>query len=160
MRGTWKLEGNALEEAVLGSETDSFVFPVISEYQPVLTFSLQEFGCEIVVLMDLESSCHEVGPSFDHLGHGAVVGYARGCPCEYWALSQARPSCLCLCVPTFICPSIRYFIEELSLCDLTSTKRVKRPTSILTLSNSRSSRRMSSSGDSLIVGSKPSPIHF
>ena len=33
--------------------------------------------------MELKSSCHEVGPSFDYLGHGAAVGYARGCPYKY-----------------------------------------------------------------------------
>jgi len=81
---------------------------------PAIIFSLQEFGCEIVVLMDLESSCLEVGPSFDYFTHGAAVGYARGCPCKYWALSQARPSCLRLRVPTFVCPPIRHLVEELS----------------------------------------------
>ena len=57
-----------MEEATLGSETDSFVFPVVSEYQSAVTFSLQKFGCEIVMLVDLESSCHEVGPSLDYRG--------------------------------------------------------------------------------------------
>ena len=80
---------------------------------PAIIFSLQEFGCEIVVLMDLESSCLEVGPSFDYFTHGAAVGYARGCPCKYWALSQARPSGLCLHVPSFVFPPIRHFIEAL-----------------------------------------------
>jgi len=46
------------------------------------------------------------------------------------------------------------------LCDLTLTKRVKRPNSILTLSSSRISRRKCPSGDSLMVGLIPSPIHF
>jgi len=108
IRGTLELEANALEEAALGSETDLFVFPGVSEYQPAVTFSFQEFGCGILVLMDLESSCHDAGPSSDYLAHGAAVGYARGCPCKYWALSQARPSC------TFVCPPIRHLDKELS----------------------------------------------
>ena len=53
VRGAWELEANALEEAALGSDTDSFVFPVISNNLPAFTFSLQEFGGEIVVFVDL-----------------------------------------------------------------------------------------------------------
>jgi len=112
--GARELEANALEEAALGSDTDSFVFPVISKNRPAVAFSLQEFGSEIVVFVDLESSCHEVGLSLDYLAHGAAVGCASGCPCEYWALSQTRPSCLHLRVPTFVCPLIRHLVEELS----------------------------------------------
>jgi len=99
---------------VLGSDTDLFIFPVISMDRPAVTFSLQELGCEIVVFVDLESSCHKVAPGFDYLAHGAAVGCARGCSCEYWALSQPCPSCHCLHVPAFVCPSIRHLIEELS----------------------------------------------
>jgi len=79
-----------------------------------MTFSFQEFGSEIVVFAELESSCYEVGSSFDYFAHGATVGYARGCPCEYWPLSQARPSCPRLRVPTFICPPVRHFVKELT----------------------------------------------
>ena len=69
VRGTLELEADALEEAAaFDSETDLFVFPVVSEYQSAVTFSLQKFGCEIVMLVDLESSCHEVGPSLDYRG--------------------------------------------------------------------------------------------
>ena len=64
IRGARELEANALEEAALGSETDSFVYPVISKNRPAVTFSFQEFSCEIVVLVDLESGCYEVGPIF------------------------------------------------------------------------------------------------
>jgi len=64
--------------------------------------------------MNLEPSGHAMGPSFDYLAHCAAVGYTRGCPYEYWALPQARPSCLRLRVPAFVCSSIRHLIEELS----------------------------------------------
>jgi len=87
---------------------------VVSEYRSTITFSLQEFGSEIVVFPELESSRHKVGSSFDYFAHGAVMGYARSCPCEYRPLSQTRPSCLGLRVPTFICPPIRHFVEELA----------------------------------------------
>jgi len=33
-----ELEANALEEAALGSDTDSFVFPVISKNRPAVPF--------------------------------------------------------------------------------------------------------------------------
>jgi len=115
VRGTQELEADALEEAaVIDYETDLFVFPVVSEYRSAVTFSLQEFDCEIVVLMDLESSCHEVAPSFDYLAHSAAVSYTRGYPSKYLALSQARPSCVRLHVPTFVGPPTRHFVEELS----------------------------------------------
>jgi len=66
VRGTLELEADALEEAAaFDSETDLFVFPVVSEYRSAVTFSLQEFDSDIVVLMDLESSCHEVALSLD-----------------------------------------------------------------------------------------------
>ena len=87
---------------------------MVSKYRSAIAFSPQEFGSEIVVLVELKSSCHEVGPSFDYLAHGAAVGYARGCPCEYGPLYQARPSCLRLRVPTLVCPPIHYFVKELS----------------------------------------------
>jgi len=80
VRGARELEANALEEAALGSDTDSLVFPVVSKNRPAVAFSLQESGGEIVVFMDLKSGCHEVGSSFDYLAHGAAVGYAKGCP--------------------------------------------------------------------------------
>ena len=113
------------------------------------------------MLVELKSSCHEAGPSFDYLARGAAVGYARGCPCKYGPSSQARPSCLHLHVPTFVSPPIRHLVKEYSpLRDLILSKRVKRRKSILALSSSRISHRMSPSGDSLIVGSIPSPIHF
>jgi len=51
-------------------------------------------------------------------------------------------------------------LKNWSLCDLILTKRVNSPKSILALSNSRISRRMSPSGDALIDRSIPSPIHF
>jgi len=51
-------------------------------------------------------------------------------------------------------------LKNSPLRDVILTKRVKRPTSILFRSSSRISRRMSPSGDSLMVGSIPSPIHF
>jgi len=109
-----ELEANALEEAALGSDTDSFVFPVISRDRPAVSFSLEKFGLEIIVFMNLEPSGHEMGPSFDYLAHGAAVGYTRGCPCEHWALPQAHPSCLNFCVPAFVCPHIHHLVEELS----------------------------------------------
>ena len=112
------------------------------------------------MFVDLQYSCHEVGSSFDYRAHGAAVGYASSCPCKYWVLSQTRPSCLRLRVPTFVCPLSAISLMNSPLCDLILTKRVKRPRSILTLSSSRISRRMSSSGDSLMVESIPSPIHF
>jgi len=127
------LEANALKEAVLGSDTDSFVFLVISKNQPAVLFSLQEFGCKIVVFMNLKSSGHEVAPSFEYLAHGAAVGYTRGCPCGYWALLQTRPPCLRLRVPASVCPPIRHLqmaLKNSPLCDLILTKRVKRPNSI------------------------------
>jgi len=110
VRGARELEANALEKAALGSDTDSFVFPVISKNGPAVAFSFQKFGSEIVVFVDLQSVCTEVGSSFDYLAHGSAVGYASGCPCEYWALSQTRPSCLRLRVPTFVCPPIRHLV--------------------------------------------------
>jgi len=51
-------------------------------------------------------------------------------------------------------------LKNSPLCDLSLTKRVKRPNSILILRSSRISRRLSQYGDSLIVGLIPSPIHF
>jgi len=51
-------------------------------------------------------------------------------------------------------------LKNSPLFDLILTKRVKRLRSILTLSSSRIFRRMSPSGDSLMVGLIPSPIHF
>jgi len=156
------LEANALEEALLGSDTDSFVFLVISKNRPAALFSLQEFGCKIVVFMNLESSGHEVGPSFDYLAHGAAVGYTPGCLCEYRALPQARPPCLHLRVPASVCPPIRHLrmaLKNSILCDLILTKRVKRPISILILRSSRISRKKSPE-DSLMVGSIPFPTNF
>jgi len=38
IRGARELEANALEEAALGSDTDSFVFPVISKNRPAVPF--------------------------------------------------------------------------------------------------------------------------
>jgi len=51
-------------------------------------------------------------------------------------------------------------LKNSPLCDSILMKWVKRPKSILTLSSSRISRRMSPSGDSLMVRSIPSPIRF
>jgi len=56
VRGTWELEANTLQEAALGAEGDSFVFPVVPKYRSTITFSLQEFGSEIAVFVELESS--------------------------------------------------------------------------------------------------------
>jgi len=84
IRSTWELEANALEKAALGSHTDSFVLPVFTKVRPAVAFSLQEFGSEVIVLSDLEPNCHDMGPIFDYLTHGAAVGFTKGCPVVNW----------------------------------------------------------------------------
>jgi len=89
IRGAQELEANALKEVVLGSDTNSFVLPAISENRPAVPFSGSRnlpLGCEIIMTINLKPSGHEMGPIFHYLGHGAAVGYSRGCPCEYWTL--------------------------------------------------------------------------
>ena len=123
-----------------------YIYIFVFEYRSAITFSLQEFGSEIVVLVELKSSWHEVGRSFDYLAHGAAVGYARGCPCWYGPLSQDRPSWLHLCEPTFINPPIRHFVKKLSSVWLDFDEEGEKTycfKSILALSSSRISRRMS-----------------
>ena len=109
----------------------------------------------------LESSSHEVGSSFDYFAHGAVMGYARGCLCEYRPLSQTRPSFafVSVCLPLSAHLSA-ISLKNSPLCDLILTKRVNSLKSILALSNSRISRRMFPSGDALMDGLIPSPIHL
>jgi len=67
--------------------------------------------------------------------------------------------------PVYVCLPLSAHLSAISLknsllCDLILTKRVKRPKSILAQSSPRISRKMSPSGDSLMGGSIPSPIHF
>jgi len=149
-------------EAALGSDTDSFIFPVIPTNQPAVASSLQEFGCEIVVLVDLESII-------------ASMSWARVLTTLlmvlWWAMPEAVHVNIGLCLRLIhlssvsVCLPLSAHISAISLknsplCDVNLTKRVKRPRSILTLSSSRISWRMSPSGDSLVVGLIPSPIHF
>ena len=131
---------------MLGSKTDSFVFPVVSKYRFAIIVSLQEFGCQIVVLVELESSCYEMGPSFDYLADGAAVDYARGCVNVGRCLRLVHLASVSKCLPLSAYLSA-ISLKNSSLCDLILTKRVKRSESILALSSSRISRRMSPSGD-------------
>jgi len=101
-------------EAALGSDTHSCIRPVISKNRPAVPFSFYKFDGEAVVFKKLKPGGHEMGPGFDYLTHGAVMGYSRGCADEYCTLPWTLPSCLLLCVPAFICSLIRHLVEELS----------------------------------------------
>jgi len=94
IRSTWDLDARTLEEAALCFDTKSFFLPVVSKIRPAVPFSLQKFGCGVVVFRDLKPGSHEMSPGFDYLTHGAAVDYSRGCPGKYWKLPSTRPSCL------------------------------------------------------------------
>jgi len=114
------------------------------------------------MLVELKSSCQDVGLSFDYLAHGAVVGHDRGLHVNMGrCLRLVHLASVSVCLPLSAHLSA-VSLKNSPLCDLILTKRVKRPgpKSILALSSSRISRRMSPSGDSLMVGLIPSPIHF
>ena len=109
---------------------------------------------------ELESSRHKVGSSFDYFAHDAAMGYARSCPCEYRrCLRLVHLALVSVCLPLSAHLSA-ISLKNSPLCDLIMTRRVDSPKSILALSNSRISRRMSPFGDALIDGWIPSPIHF
>ena len=103
------------------------------------------------------------------------ISHFRGldllCLLLYWATPEAvhvnmgRCRRLVHLASVSVCLPLSAHLSTISLknsplSDLTLAKRVKRPKSILALSSSRISRRISPHGDSLTVGSIPSIIHF
>jgi len=81
------MDASALKKAALCSHANPFVLPVLTEVYPAFALSFQEFGSKAIVLRDLEPTCHEMGPIFDYLAHGAAVGFARDCTGKNWLLS-------------------------------------------------------------------------
>jgi len=70
---TRELEADALEKAALGFDANLFILPVVSQDCFAIPLYLKESKGVIVMFRKLEPSCHEVGPGFNYLAHGATM---------------------------------------------------------------------------------------
>jgi len=114
VHSTRELEAEALGKTTLGSHTSSLIFPVVAKIRPTVALSLQKFSCEIVMVRDLEPSCHQMGPGLDYLTHGAAMSFAEGCPGEYQPLLYTCRSRFLFCGPAFVRPLVSHLVKELS----------------------------------------------